>query len=87
MLAEITVSGVFSSCPASVMNCFCCTALSTSGRMARELNSPTSSHASNMQPAQAAAEISARLRTWASLVSQFKNRATRSPDSPSTRNR
>ena len=35
VFAEIMASGVFISCPASVMNCFCFSKLSTTGLMAR----------------------------------------------------
>ena len=53
-LVEMTVIGVFSSWLASVMNCFCFSALRTTGSMARRESSTTSTTTSRMQAASAA---------------------------------
>ena len=73
ILVEITVSGVFSSWLALVMNCFCCSMFRMVGSMAFRLASVTNSQASRMPPAQASSDSSARLRTAASRVSTFRN--------------
>ena len=52
----MTVMGVLSSWLASVMNCFCCSALRTTGSMARRLSSTTSTSTSRVQPASAASD-------------------------------
>ena len=71
MFVEITVSGVFSSWEALVINCFCCSMLRMVGSTAFREASITSTRASRMPPAQATAEISTSVRTVARRVSQF----------------
>ena len=55
-LVAMTVMGVLSSWLASVMNCFCCSALRTTGSMARRESNSTSSSTSNMHAASAASD-------------------------------
>ena len=59
----MTVMGVFSSWLASVMNCFCCSALRTTGSMALRDSSTTSSSTSSVHRASAASDHTSTVRT------------------------
>ena len=61
-LVAMTVMGVFSSWLASVMNCFCCSALRTTGSMARRESSTTSRKTSRMHAASAISDQTSTVR-------------------------